>query len=453
MTEQLRSLPSVDSLLNSDGGRLLAEAYGHGLAVEGLREAIDGARQALREGENGQAPGEEDLLRQAARYLEDLLAATLRPVINATGVIVHTNLGRAPLSEAARRAIDEAAAGYSNLEYDVAEGRRGSRTAHGERLLRRLTGAEAALIVNNNAAAVLLILTALSKDRGAIISRGQLVEIGGGFRIPDVMAQSGARLAEVGTTNRTHLRDYEAAINEETALIMRAHASNYKIVGFTSEPEIGELASLAHEHGLLLADDLGSGSFIDTVEFGMSHEPMVQESVAAGVDVTSFSGDKLLGGPQAGILVGGRDTIERLKRHPLARAVRADKLCIAGLVATLEHYVRDEALSEVPVWKMISAGADELRRRAEGWAAAVKGGRVELADGFSTVGGGSLPGERLPTTLLALTVTSPDRAAANLREREVPVITRIEEGRLLLDPRTVLERDEVALLGALADIN
>jgi L-seryl-tRNA(Ser) seleniumtransferase len=445
----LRQLPGVDQLLNAEGGASLEGTYGHALAVEGLRHALDKAREKLRADDGGEPPTHLNLTGHAAHYLSELLAPTLRPVINATGVVVHTNLGRAPLSDAARAAIDAVAGGYSTLEYDLEAGARGSRAVHAERTLIRLTGAEAALVVNNNAAAVLLMLTVLAKDKGVIISRGQLVEIGGGFRVPDVMAQSGARLVEVGTTNRTHLRDYEAAIDEETALIMRAHASNFKIVGFTTEPSIEDLVALSKRHNLRMVDDLGSGALLDTADFGMAHEPMAQESIDAGADVVAFSGDKLLGGPQAGILVGRKDAIDLLKRHPLARAIRADKLCLAGLAATLNHYTRDEALAEIPIWRMITSSPDELRERANRWTAQVKVTKAEVIDGLSTVGGGSLPGETLPTALLALEVASPDKAAATLRAGQAPIIARIEENRLLLDPRTVLPRDEEALLAAL----
>jgi len=445
----LRQLPSVGRLLSGKGGAALATAYGRALAVEGLRNALEAARKNLRDDGDAGPPSDETLTEQAADYLRDLLAPTLRPVINATGVVVHTNLGRAPLSDAAREAIEAVAWGYSTLEYDLEAGARGSRTVHAERTLVRLTGAEAALAVNNNAGAVLLMLTALAKDRGVVISRGQLVEIGGGFRVPDVMAQSGARLVEVGTTNRTHLRDYEVAIDEETALILRAHASNYRIIGFTSQPTLDELVKLGKKRGLRVADDLGSGALLDTAAFGMAHEPTVQESVSAGADVVAFSGDKLLGGPQAGILVGRREVIDTLKRHPLARAIRPDKLALAGLAATLNHYLRGEALAEVPVWRMIAAPVDELRGRAERWASELKGLKAEVVDGVSTVGGGSLPGETLPTALLALKFSSPDKVAASLRAGDPPVIARIEEGRLLFDPRTVLAREEEALLAAL----
>lgn len=453
----LRHLPSVDRLLAHPQTAQLIGAFGRPLTVEALRAALDAAREAVLSGAQT-VPDDERLIGVARNILAEWLAPTLRRVINATGVIVHTNLGRAPLSEAALAAIHEVGSGYSTLEYDLEEGVRGSRSLHTEALLKRLTGAEAAFVVNNNAAAVLLTLTALAgptrdhpHGRGVIVSRGQLVEIGGGFRMPDVMAQSGARLVEVGTTNRTHLHDYEQAIDSETALILRAHRSNFAIIGFTAEPSLEELAALAHAYGLLLADDLGSGTLLDTTAFGLAAEPMVQASLAAGADVVMFSGDKLLGGPQAGMLVGKAEVIARLRQHPLARAIRPDKLCLAALSATLAHYLKGEALEKVPVWRMISMPVDMLGERAARWATTLQqiGLPCEVVDGQSVVGGGSLPGESLPTKLLAIRVTSPDAAAKRLRMANPPVIVRREGDYLLVDPRTVLERDEKELLTAL----
>ncbi len=456
----LRNLPSVDRLLGHLAAARLIEQFGRPLAVEAVRLVLDETRERLRRGA-GDVPGDALLLDAARRTLEEWVAPTLRRVINATGVIVHTNLGRAPLSEAALEAIQQVAGGYSTLEFDLQGGVRGSRSVHAEALLQRITGAEAAFVVNNNAAAVLLALTALAgrtrqhpAGRGVIVSRGQLVEIGGGFRMPDVMAHSGAQLVEVGTTNRTHLRDYEAAIDENTALIMRAHRSNFAMVGFTTEPTLEELAGLAHHHGLLLIDDLGSGALYDTSAYGLAAEATVQASLAAGADVVMFSGDKLLGGPQAGILLGRADTIAALRGHPLARAVRPDKLCLAALAATLAHYLKDEALRHIPVWQMISAPVEVLDERAQGWAAelARAGLDVEVMDGQSVVGGGSLPGETLPSRVLAIAVESPDEAARRLRAYQPPVIVRREEERLLVDPRTVLARDEADLLAALKSL-
>ncbi len=456
----LRHLPSVDHLLGLPSTEALVRQFGRPMVTSALRAVLDRAREDIKKGDSSPL-SEDELVGQASATLVEWLSPTLRRVINATGVILHTNLGRAPLSEEAIEAIRTVGGSYSTLEYDLESGRRGSRSLHAEALLKRVTGAESALVVNNNAAAVLLTLTELAgptrehpQGRGVIISRGQLIEIGGGFRIPDVMAQSGARLVEIGTTNRTHLHDYKRAVEPNTALILHAHRSNFAMIGFTTEPTLRELVELADQHGLPVADDLGSGALIDTRQFGLAPEPLVQESLAAGASVVMFSGDKLLGGPQAGILVGKAAVIERLKRHPLARAVRADKLCLAGLTATLTHYLKGEALTRVPVWRMISATPEELKKKAKRWAnQLVRAGLpCDVSDGKSAVGGGSLPGETLPTTLLAIRVSSPDVCAAYLRACKPPVVVRIEEERLVVDPRTVLERDERELLTALQSL-
>ncbi len=431
----LRDLPAVDKLLASANG--LIDAYGRALVTEALRETLEAARAHYHE--TASLPDPEALLAQAHARLARLTASTLRPVINATGVILHTNLGRAPLSRAAIEAMNAVAQGYSTLEYDLGKGERGSRAIHAETLLTRLTGAQAALVVNNNAAALLLSLTALAKGRGVLISRSQLVEIGGGFRVPEVMKQSGAKLVEVGTTNRTHLRDFQEALTEKTALILRAHHSNFKIVGFTTEPTLTELCSL----NLLVVDDLGSGALLDTAHYGLAHEPMVQESIQAGCALVAFSGDKLLGGPQAGIIVGQKEMVAKLKKHPLARAVRADKLCLAALSATLLAYLRGTAAREIPVWQMISKPITAIEQQARRWITEL--GTGELVNGESTVGGGSLPGETLPTQLVALSARSPKALAAQLRQWPRPIIARIAEGQVVLDPRTVLE-DEAPLL-------
>jgi len=448
IAERLRKLPSVDRLMGEPPLQDLLSLYGHRLTVTAARETLAQVREEVRAG--GEVPSQEALALRAAAYLRGHLAPTLRPVINGTGVIIHTNLGRAPLSAAARTAMMDAARGYSNLEYDLTAGRRGHRTVHAERLLCELTGAESALVVNNNAGAVLLALAGLARGRGVLISRGQLVEIGGGFRVPDVMAQSGARLIEVGTTNRTHRADYERALarDPDVALILRAHHSNFRIVGFTAEVGLRDLVELGEAHGVPVMDDLGSGALLDTASFGLAHEPTVQESVAAGAAVVCFSGDKLLGGPQAGIIVGKSTFVEPLKRNPLARALRADKLCLAGLQATLMHYLKDEATRQVPVWRMIATPLAEIERRARRWRRRLRqaGVRAEIVEGRSTVGGGSLPGETLPTRLLALPVADPDRLAAALRASDPPVVARIEEDRLVLDPRTVLPEEERELL-------
>lgn len=443
----LRRLPPVDALLRTARAEAWTAEYGRPLALEAVRRALEEVRS--RYPDEPRIPAEAELLDRAAAILADWTLPTLRGVVNATGVIIHTNLGRSPLSPAALQAAVEVSQGYSTLEFDLESGKRGSRLLHAEALLRRLTGAEAAIVVNNNAAAVLLALTALAQGRPVVISRSQLVEIGGGFRIPDVMAQSGARLVEVGATNRVHLYDYRSVLEEEEkpALVMRAHRSNFRIIGFTSEPALEEIVELAHAHGVPVVDDLGSGALLDTARFGLAHEPTVQESLEAGADLVCFSGDKLLGGPQAGIVAGRRDLVARLKRHPLARAVRADKLALAALSATLLHYLKDEAETAVPVWRMIAAPAEAIRARAETWAQALGAGDVVPAE--STVGGGSLPGETLPTFALRLAVADPDRFLAQLRRAEPPVIARLQDDRVLLDPRTVLPEQEDHLLETL----
>ena len=440
----LRDLPSVDNLLAQAGD--LVTVYGRPLTTEMIRETLAGIRAQY----NGQAviPSPAEIVSQARARLAALTAPTLRPVVNASGVILHTNLGRAPMSLSAIAHMEAVARGYSTLEYDLDQGARGSRSLHAESLLTRLTGAEAALVVNNNAAAVLLILSALANRKGVLISRSQLVEIGGGFRVPDVMKQSGAKLVEVGTTNRTHLNDFKEAIDPsgKTALILRAHHSNFKIIGFTTEPSLDELCSL----GLPVVDDLGSGALLDTAAYGLAHEPMVQESIRAGAALVAFSGDKLLGGPQAGILVGQKDLVAKLKKHPLARAVRADKLCLAALTATLLHYLRDEATHAIPVWRMISMPLADVEERARRWVAELGAG--EVVEGASTVGGGSLPGETLPTQLVALAVKSPNAFAAKLRAQDPPIIARVAEDKVTLDPRTVLEEAEAALLNGVRNV-
>lgn len=448
MRSELRKLPSVDHLLGHESIRLAEAESGHALTLAAAREVLDEARRDITSG--GSCPPIDELVSRVLARLAALQRPTLRPVINATGVIVHTNLGRAPLSRAAIQAMVEAAA-YSNLEFDLEAGERGSRYVHAEELLVALTGAEAALLVNNDAAAVLLVLTTVARGREVVISRGQLVEIGGGFRIPEVMAQSGAQLVEVGTTNRTYLRDYEDAITERTAALLHVHASNFRLVGFTHEVSLSELVTLGHKQGLLVLEDLGSGALLDTATYGLAHEPTVQECVASGADLVCFSGDKLLGGPQAGVIVGRRELIAKLRNHPMTRAVRVSKVTIAGLQATLLHYRRGEAEREVPVWRMIAMPVEAVQRRAQRLVRRLKGIGVNasVVEGRSAVGGGALPGDTLPTWLVAVTVRSPDDFARALRLGEPAVVGRIEEGRFLLDLRTVLETQDEALWIAL----
>jgi L-seryl-tRNA(Ser) seleniumtransferase len=444
-----RALPSVDRLLASPSLQPLIAEYGQTLVADETRAVLVGARAQIEAG--GGVPDVRELAADVERRLAMLLRGTLYPLLNATGVIVHTNLGRAPLSQSARRAMDLVAAGYSNLEYDLEAGSRGSRYLHAETLLCRLTGAEAALVVNNNAGAVLLVLVALAKGKKVVVSRGQLVEIGGGFRIPDIMRESGACLVEVGTTNRTHVKDFREALDPETALLLRVHPSNFRQIGFTAEVSLEEMVVLGREAGVPVVDDLGSGSLLDTTRCGLAPEPMVQQSVAAGAGLTTFSGDKLLGGPQAGLIVGREALVAGLRHHPVARALRVDKSTLAALQATLLHYVRGEAEQEIPVWRMMAMPPEALFVRAADWAAEMRshGIPATVVPAVSTVGGGSLPGETLPTRALALAHPAPDAVAAALRAGDPPVVVRISEGQLLLDPRTVPPEADGLLLRAL----
>lgn len=443
-----RQIPSVDRLLQHPNTQRLLGTYGRPLTVEAMRAVVEQIRKQIADGVVYEIAPADALVLQAGHYLAEKLAPTLRPVINATGVVIHTNLGRAPLSDAAIQAVQDVGMGYSTLEFDLESGKRGKRSVHAETLLTKLTGAQAAFVVNNNAAATMLTLSALAgQGQGVIVSRGQLVEIGGGYRMPDVMTQSGARLVEVGTTNRTHLRDYRNAIDDKTSILMRVHHSNYKIVGFTTEPSIHEIAETAYKHRLYFVDDLGSGCLFDTTEYGLAPEPTVQQSIDAGADLILFSGDKLLGGPQAGILLGKRSLIDLMKKHPLARAVRPDKLCLAALSATLRHYLKDEALTKIPVWQMISASTLDIKNRAHAVADELKavGVGCYTQPGESTIGGGSIPGETLPTELLMLEAASAEQAAAKLRQCKLPIITRIIDGEIAIDLRTVLHRQQQTL--------
>jgi L-seryl-tRNA(Ser) seleniumtransferase len=450
---ELRNIPAVEQLLKN--ATHLIERFGRPLTLDALRLTLDETRARFKLQPETALPSNDLILTQAESHLTAWTRPSLIPVINATGVILHTNLGRAPLSQATIQAMTDSAQNYSNLEYDLETGKRGSRLIHAESVLQKLLGVEAALVVNNNASAVLLVLSALANRKRVIIPRSQLVEIGGGFRVPDVMKQSGAKLLEIGTTNKVRLSDFEEALGIRSsvdpsvesirlsvphpliALVMRAHRSNFKIIGFTEEPELKEIVNVAHKAEVSVVDDLGSGALIDTARFGFAHEPTVQESLAAGVDVVCFSGDKLLGGPQAGIIVGKKELLDKIKKHPLARAVRADKTCLAGISATLTHYLKDEAEREIPVVKMMSMTLEQVRGRAEAWREAL--GQGEIVESESTVGGGSLPEESIPSCVLALDVKSPDKFLRKLREANPPVIARTVNDRVLLDPRTVLD--------------
>ena len=439
----LNRLPSVEQILQTDEAAALASSYGRPLTVRAVREALESLRAQLRTNRESSEPQTEAILGSTALLLREWTQAHLRPVINATGVILHTNLGRAPLSAATIAAMSAVARGYSSLEFDLTTGKRGGRSLDAEAALQRLTGAPAALVVNNNAAAVLLVLSSLAARKRVAVARSQLVEIGGGFRMPDVMRQSGAKLTEVGTTNKVRLSDYEETF-AETAVVLRAHRSNFRMIGFVEEPDLRSMAEAAHRAGKIVIDDLGSGALLDTAQYGMAHEPMVQESLAAGADVVCFSGDKLVGGPQSGLIVGRTELITRIRRHPLARAVRADKSTLAGVASTLMHYLRNEAEAEIPVWRMLAMPQAEAMKRAGRWAEALGTGMVRASE--STLGGGSLPGGTLPTHVLSLTTPRADACMRQLRNQNPPIIARTEKGEVLLDPRTVQVDEEPLLI-------
>ncbi len=457
LNELLQYLPSIDDLLRSPVGRRIVLEAGDRQTANLARMATEDLRQELRSHSDG-ANGKDELLALASDRLDRIWraeqASGTRRVINATGVVIHTNLGRAPLSDTALQAVNEAA-GYCSLEYDIGRRQRGRRGQRVEELLAELTGAEGVLIVNNCAAAAFLVLTVFAAGSEVVISRGELVEIGGDFRVPDVLSQSGATLCEVGTTNRTKVSDYEKAIGSQTRLILRVHPSNYKIVGFTASPTLAELAALAHEHELLLYEDIGSGALIDLSGIGLADEPIVGNSIADGADIVTFSGDKLLGGPQAGIIAGRTEFIERLRSHPLYRALRLDKLAYAALEGTLKAYSRDEAFSKIPVLKMMSASRSEIRVRANRFIDRLAGKtnadqrlNAELIDGVSAIGGGAAPAVQLETVLIGL--THPEMPAQRLeelmRKSDPPVICRIVDGRVTIDLRTVAEAEEDHLL-------
>ena len=452
----LRALPKVDELLKREDVAALDRAHGRTLTLEALREALDATRAGIRAGEVAEVSADTIAADVAAR-LAAKARRSLRRVINATGIVVHTNLGRSPLAEAAIDAVAEVARGYSTLEYDVPSGERGSRHVHVEELICRLTGAEAAMAVNNNASAVLLGLAALARRKEAIVSRGQLVEIGGSFRIPDIMRESGAKMIEVGTTNKTHLRDYEGAITPRTGLMLKVHTSNYRVVGFSQEVALEELVALGKKHGIPVFEDQGSGVLVDLARYGLPGEPTIGAAVAAGADLVSASGDKLLGGPQAGILAGKAEVIAKLKKHPLARAVRLDKMTLAALEVTLRLYLDEERLfAEVPTLRMLTMKPVEIWQRASAIAGALRQEcgecyEIELVADVSRAGGGALPMEDIPTTVVALGPKHMSAAALEVRLRtgQPAVIARIKDGRLLLDPRTLRADEEPEVVAAL----
>lgn len=462
-TAQLREIPAVDELLLLPPLAELAMRVSRNLVVDAARTVLQRIRADVSHSAASTLPEPQAIARQIADDVAHLLTPSLRPVINATGVILHTNLGRAPLAEAAIEHIRQTAGQYANLEYDVPAGTRGRRDVHTSKLLERLTCAEAACVVNNNAAAVFLALAALARGGEVIVSRGELIEIGESFRIPDIMAESGAVLHEVGTTNRTSIADYQNAINERTRLLLRVHRSNFAIVGFTAKPGLSELVELSRRTRIPLYEDLGSGCLVDLGHQGLA-EPVVRTSIKAGVDLVSFSGDKLLGGPQAGILAGRREIISRVRKHPLFRALRVDKLVIAALEATLLVYLRSD-VDALPALRMIRTSAAEIEKQASRLAQALKPllassrTEVEVTEGQSVIGGGSTPAEYLPTTLLR--ITSAKYSAAQLEERlragvnvaaaeHIPVLARVSEDRLVLDLRTVFPSQEEQLAQALA---
>jgi L-seryl-tRNA(Ser) seleniumtransferase len=446
--EYLRQIPGVDAVLQMEAVRDALSRHPRKLVLDAIREELDETRKRIM-----QSPGSPsaidpyELARSIAERADRLAAFTLRSVVNATGIVIHTNLGRSLLPEEALARLQTVCRGYSNLEYDLQSGERGSRHVHAEAILRELTGAQAALVVNNNAGAVFLILNTLARGREVVVSRGQLVEIGGSFRIPDVMNSSGAILREVGTTNRTHLKDYVSAITDRTALLMKVHTSNFRIVGFTKEVPLNELATLGRERELPVVEDLGSGCFINLTPFGLHGETTVQETVRAGADLVTFSGDKLLGGPQAGIIVGRKDLIEKCRKNPVTRALRVDKMTLAALEATLRLY-RDErqALEKIPTLRMIALSPEELNDRAEQLAAAIQRAdsqavlRVEVLRSFSQVGGGSLPAQDLPTFVVAVQSGdfSPNQIEEFLRRNDPPIIGRIESDHFIMDLRTLM---------------
>jgi L-seryl-tRNA(Ser) seleniumtransferase len=446
-------IPSIEQLRQRPAIRALEARFGAEATVDAVRAAAAEVRRSIAGGASGEVVGRIEVA--AAAQLADAFRPSLTTVINATGVVIHTNLGRAPLAAPAIDRIAEVARGYASLEYDLARGTRGRRDVHAEALLCRLTGAEAAVVVNNNAAATMIVLAALAVGREVIVSRGELVEIGGGFRVPDVMAQSGAVLREVGTTNKTRAADYAAAISERTALILRVHPSNFTIEGFTERPTLEDLVAVGRTFNIPVAEDLGSGLLKKGDDSFL--EPSVDATVAAGVDVCCFSGDKLLGGPQAGIIVGRAAQVDRIRKHPLMRALRVDKMTYAALEATLAEYAAGRAQTTVPVQRMLAMTADEIRARADRVASAIRGHdgwRADVLRGMSAIGGGSAPGVELPTWLIAIEKSgvTPDALEALLRRGSPPVIVRIERDRVLLDLRTVLPEQDSALTASWADL-
>lgn len=470
MTENqnlLRNLPAVDRLLHEEVIDNLLMRLPRRIVLEAVQETIASYRNAITEMAGSENNPEaidlspEKLAEEATALAEKMAGMNLKSLINATGIIIHTNLGRAPLPEAAVEALNDIASRYNNLEFSLDKGKRGSRQEHVEDLICQLSGAEAAIAVNNNAAAVFLALNTIAAGREVVVSRGQLVEIGGSFRIPEIMVTSGAALKEVGTTNKTYLRDYEEAVNENTAAFLKVHTSNYHMIGFTAEAGTAELSAAAHKRGLLLLEDLGSGVFIDLEKYNLPAEPRVQDSIANGADLVTFSGDKMLGGPQAGIIVGRKELISAIKTNQLARTLRVDKFAVAALEATLRLYLdEDRAVKEIPVWQMLTAKPEALKKRADKLAEDLgkifDPERVKVVKSISKVGGGALPMAELPTYLVALELSgigiTPEGAVEKLRFTDPPVILRIYQDNLLFDPRTIFENQEETLIKVVGEV-
>jgi len=447
MSTNFRALPSVHKILSDHRIEELVNKYSHRSILNLVRSELDKARNSITNGQK--SPEIDQVIVAVEKNAEAGLDRKPISVINATGVVLHTNLGRAPLSDESIYSVEQAAKNYSDLEYDLDHGSRGSRQKNMEYLLRQITGAEASVVFNNNAAAIFLALAAITHNKEVIVSRGEAVEIGGGFRIPDILNQSGASLIDVGTTNRTYLSDYEAAISNNTGAILSIHSSNFQVTGFTHSPDIDELVELGKRKNIPVLHDMGSGCLIDTKPLGIVHEPMPQESIKSGVSLVFFSGDKLLGGPQSGIIVGNRQLIDLISQHPIARACRIDKLNMAALTTTLLHYVKEEATQKIPIWKMITQPIDEIQKRVTYWKDSL-GSQCSIINGVSTIGGGSAPGETIPTFLLRIDCRALDMDAItisdNLRYGNSPIVSRIENEYVLLDPRTVLlEQDEKLL--------
>lgn len=448
LESRLRKLPSVDKVLSDERLGDICQTFHPEIVVALVRYRLVEIRQSI--GQGAPVPSFDEVVDSVVTMAHNLESVSLQPVINATGVILHTNLGRAPLSIEAIKAMELACQGYSNLELDLNSGKRGSRQVHVEQLLCHLTGAEAALVVNNNASGLLLALSALARRREVILSRGQIVEIGDGFKIHEVMRQSGAKLVEIGTTNRTYLADYERALTPATAALLRVHASNFKISGFTHSVSLEDLVELGRRHNLPVLDDLGSGCLIDTTRFGLDPEPRVQASISAGAALVFFSGDKLLGGPQAGIIVGRKEFVGKIRNHPLARALRIDKTGLAGLAATLIHYLKGEALEKIPMFRFLATPLEDIDKRAEKWVQVIGDSATKIS-GESLVGGGSLPGSPLPTQVVAIEIggTKLQRLVRNLRQHRPPIIGRVAKNSLMLDPRCVLPEQEEIMLKAI----